>query len=96
MHPIPGKDAQWIGYCPKCDDSELHASRGGFRNGGIQHCYGCGHEREIKGFKECDIKSMVLSNKYHWQKYPLLPFNWHLLSESQKWSLLSPKSSEGL
>lgn len=86
--PIPGKDAHWSGFCHNCKDLTSFASRGGFRNGGAEHCYECGHEQETKGIKEEDIKRMVISSKYHWQKFPLIPYNWHELTEAEKWKVL--------
>ena len=59
--------------------------------GGVQHCYGCGHERELTGISQKDIDRMVLSDALHWRKYPLLPYNWHTLSEEVKWQVLGMK-----
>ena len=83
-YPIGGKDAQWIGYCDECDDYELQVSRGGFYNGGITHCYCCGKEKKTKGFRAEDIESMKLSCKFHWRKYPVIPYNWHKLTEEKR------------
>ena len=86
--PTPGKDAQWIANCSTCDDMELHVSRGGLRNDGITHCYGCGREKTTEGFKQDQIDRLVLSCKFHWQEYPIIPYNWHELTESQRWNVL--------
>jgi hypothetical protein len=53
---------------------------------GVQHCYGCGIEKPLKGFK--DIERMVISSKHHWRKHKPLPYNWHTLTEEQKWKAL--------
>lgn len=93
-YPIPGEDAQWLAWCDTCKEYELHVSRGGFQNGKIDHCYCCGTEKELKGFKKSDIDQMKISSKWHWLKitgkpnYPKLPYDWHKLSESKKFSLL--------
>jgi hypothetical protein len=87
-YPVPGKDAHWAAFCPKCKDLTSWASRGGFKPGGTEHCYDCGFERETKGFSQEDIDRMVLSSKYHWMKYPLIPYNWHELTEDGKWRIL--------
>lgn len=82
--PIAGQDAQWLGYCINCGYQELHASRGGFRNGSIMHCYGCGNESEMKGFGKEQTERMILHSRMHWQKYHATPYNWHLLAETDK------------
>ena len=82
--PIPGEDARWCGYCPHCKDYTSFASRNGFKNGGIAHCYDCGKERKITGIKEEDIQRMIISCKIHWEKFPPIPYNWHKLSEKKK------------
>ena len=101
--PVPGEDAQWVGFCENCykitngtDDMTLHASVGGFRNNGISHCYSCGTEKEIQGFRDKDIDMLKLSCKYHWDKYPLIPYNWHTLNETERFQLLGVKNEDQL
>ena len=89
--PIAGLDAQWIGFCSQCNEYELQVSRNGLKNGSITHCYFCGKEKETSGFKEEDINWLKLSCKYHWQKYPIIPYNWHELKEEQKKNILKGK-----
>lgn len=91
MHPIPGKDAQWLALCKHCDDTELFASRGGFKTGGIEHCYGCGNEKTTTGIKETDIERIKRSCRFHWEKFPIFPYNWHTLTEEEKWKILGTK-----
>jgi hypothetical protein len=88
IKPVPGEDAHWIALCRGCNEFDSFASRGGFKNGGVEHCYGCGLERESKGYKEEDIKRMVISSWCHWKKFPLIPYNWHELTEEEKWKIL--------
>ena len=87
--PQRGKDAQYIAYCHHCDDYELHASRGGFRNGGITHCYYCGFEKETQGFRQDDIDGMIISSSVHWRKFPKIPYHWHKFTEQQKQEVLN-------
>lgn len=89
--PIPGEDAQWAAICPNCDMT-IFVSRGGFKNGGIEHCYECGLEKETKGITENGMKRMIMSSKHHWEKYQLLPYDWHTLTEEMKWTLLGFRS----
>ncbi len=91
--PIPNKDAQWIAYCSCCDEWELFVSRGGYNNGGIEHCYTCGNEKETRRMKEEDIKDMILSSWSHWQKFPKYPYDWHALTEDEKWKILGLNQS---
>lgn len=86
--PTPGKDGLWIALCRHCDDMELFVTRGGFRNGGIEHCYRCGNERTTTGMNEEDIKRNIISSWCHWQKWKPIPYNWHTLDEDQKLKLL--------
>jgi hypothetical protein len=60
------------------------------RNGTIDHCYSCGLEKPLTGIKEANIKDMKVSSWAHWQKYPLIPYNWHTLTEDQKMEILFP------
>jgi hypothetical protein len=92
-HPIPGKDAQWLACCVTCDDMTLHASRGGFHDRGIDHCYTCGLEKRIGGIRQEDVDRMITSCRFHWQKYPLIPYTWHLLSENERWIILGMKGN---
>jgi len=87
-HPVPGEDAQWIALCDACQEMTLHVTRGGFYNGGIDHCYTCGKEKELTGFRQDDIDRMKTSCWCHWQKYPLCPYNWHQQTEEQKLNIL--------
>lgn len=93
--PVIGYDARWAAFCIKCKDLESMASKGGFKNGGIGHCYTCGNEQTIKGFDESDIHRIILASKYHWLKYPLIPYDWHKLSEQERWNILGVNSSQG-
>jgi hypothetical protein len=90
--PVPGVDGQYIAYCPRCDDSELFATRGGFT--GVEHCYGCGLEKEVRGLKQRDIDGLILSSWSHWQRWPLLPYNWHEKTEEEKMKILFPKRAK--
>ena len=88
--PIPGLDATWIAYCPQCGDWEMFASRGGHFLGGIEHCYNCGHEQETKGLREEDIENTIRACQSSWsrKKKPLIPYNWHTLTEEERWKVL--------
>lgn len=88
-HPVPGEDAIWIAECKHCDDMTQFVSRGGFRNDGIEHCYTCGNEKRTRGIRQDDIDRMITSAWCHWQKHPLVPYNWHELSEEAKWEVLN-------
>ncbi len=88
---MPGEDAQWLEWCEVCGDMELYVTRGGFKHGGIRHCYGCGLETLVRGISDVEIERSKLSCKYHWLKYPILPYNWHTLTEEQKNQLLWSK-----
>ena len=90
-YPVSGKDAHWLGYCPNCNNLTSKASRYGYCNGGVEHCYDCGRERETIGIREDDIKRGILSSKLHWQKFPKIPYNWHELSENERWAILGMK-----
>jgi hypothetical protein len=83
--PTPGRDAQWLAFCPACDESELCVSVGGLRDGGVCQCYMCGTRRKVKGLSQVEIDRMILSCQQHWKKFPVLPLDWHLLSEDDKW-----------
>ena len=89
--PIPGSDAQYIGHCPTCEDMELFVTRGGLKLGGVEHCYGCGTEKEVRGFSQKDMDGLILHSRGHWRKYPLLPYNWHEKTEVEKFELLRVK-----
>jgi hypothetical protein len=80
--PKIGQDAQWIGWCNHCEDSELQVSRGGIR--GVQHCYRCGSEKPISGFKQDDIGHLIMTSRIHWSKHSRLPYEWHTLTEAEK------------
>jgi hypothetical protein len=89
--PLPGIDAQWLAMCSSehCkNDMTLHASRGSFRNGSVQHCYSCGLETTISGFDPRDILSMVTSSLTHWLSFPIYPYNWHRLDEKTRWRII--------
>lgn len=90
--PIPGKDAVYICYCPRCDDGELHATRGGMK--AVEHCYGCGHEKPVRGFSQKDIEGLVLSSWSHWRNYLPLPYNWHEMDEATKMKLLARRKKK--
>src|ERR1035438_9150769 len=89
-HPVPGKDAIWLAFCKHCgdDDMQLFVSRGGYKDGGVEHCYICGTERKTTGVKEEYIARGILSTWCHWQKYSIFPYNWHRLTEAEKHKLL--------
>lgn len=92
-YPVPGKDAQWIGWCKCCDpgadDPQLLVSRGGFQPGSKAHCYGCGHEAVIDWTnKPEDFERMIISSWAHWQKHAVLPYFWHELDEPTKFIVL--------
>lgn len=55
---------------------------------GVEHCYGCGFERPVRGFNNKDIPALVLSSWSHWQKYSPLPYNWHEQDEDTKMKFL--------
>jgi hypothetical protein len=83
-YPIPKKDATWIGYCPQCKDYELLASKGGYRNGGIEHCFTCGFEKETIGHSEESMKYSIWLSENQMET----PYDWHFLTEGQKWKEL--------
>ena len=93
-HPVGGVDAHWAGFCEKCKDLTSKASRGGFKVGGIEHCYECGHEQETKGINQREIDRMVLFSRFHWEKWPAIPYNWHELTEEQRWKVLDMNQKE--
>ncbi len=74
LKPIPGKDGRWIALCKCCDDMKLFVSRGGLKNGGVEHCCSCGNERLTTGMKQGDIDRVIISAKYHWMKFPIEPY----------------------
>jgi len=92
--PVPGKDAEWVAHCDVCAvkdrDSSFtsHVSRGGYFNGGVDHCYECGTEKVITGHQRKSIDSSIKTCKYRWLYYPRLPYNWHLLSEEERLAIL--------
>jgi hypothetical protein len=75
-----------------CKEFESFASRNGLTNGGIEHCYTCGTERPTNWFKDKDIEYLVSASKAHWRKYPIIPYNWHLLEEEKRWAILWSKT----
>lgn len=87
--PVPGIDANFHLYCRTCDSSEMHSSRGGYRIGGVLHCYTCGTETEINTIPvNSTAEEMITSSWAHWLKFPRIPYNWHELSEPERWSIL--------
>lgn len=89
--PVPGKDATWVAFCPRCGDYGSFASRGGYRLGGVERCCGCGTKSVTKGVSQEDIDRMVVASKYHWKKFPLVPYDWHVLEDKDRWKVLFPK-----
>lgn len=87
--PIPGIDAHFNQWCSVCGSSESHASRGGYKIGGTLHCYTCGTETEIKTIPvNTSAGEMIASSFAHWQRFPRIPYNWHELTETQRWAIL--------
>lgn len=87
--PIPGLDAHFLQWCPVCDSFESHASRGGYKIGGTLHCYTCGTETDITTIPvNSSAQEMITSSFAHWLKYPRIPYNWHELSEKERFYIL--------
>src|SRR5581483_1389404 len=87
-YPVSGKDAVWLENCTLCNDMTLHVSCDGLQNGNIKHCYTCGFETQIKGFNDTSIRNLINKAEVHWIKYPKYPYNWHKLSEKEKWAII--------
>jgi hypothetical protein len=94
-YPVSGKDARWIQRCPRCETWTSHASRHGFATMCLVHCYECGYERAEAGHSAESVKSGIVSAAAHWQKYPVIPYNWHTLSEKERWAILESKTGAG-
>ncbi len=89
--PAPGLDGRWFGNCPRCQDMTGHASRGGLQPPGKSHCYECGLERPMFKMKVEESKRMATDAWAHWRRFPIIPYNWHQLSESERWTVLCGK-----
>jgi len=89
-YPIPGVDHKYSRDCPNCGHNS-HVTKGGVH--GIQVCYGCGRESapvNLVGEPE-KAKACVRDSYYHWQRWPILPYDFHTLSEDRQWELLAGK-----
>ncbi|MBD3404677.1 MAG: hypothetical protein GF411_00910 [Candidatus Lokiarchaeota archaeon] len=85
-HPVPGVDFRYLKNCDACGDFGIQVTRGGRH--GVQHCESCGNEIPVPDFTKEQTKYFILSSWSHWMSYPLIPYNWHELSEEKKWKIL--------
>ena len=87
--PVMGWDAHWLESCDFCKgELVMHASRGGYREGGTKHCYSCGAESLLRIPCNATRHSMVNHSLSHWLGHPRIPYNWHRLTEEQRFAIL--------
>src|SRR5262245_60022177 len=79
--PISGLDFRFLADCPKCNDFTGFTS---VRGGELYQCNACGDRSKQFNFRADDIKSMRLSSWSFWQKWKMIPYDWHTMPEAEK------------